>query len=422
VYEPVVITGIGVCSPIGSGYASFADAVLSGTSALAPITDFDPAPVRARHAGVIATLAETPVPASTRQLGTSVSQLMRKMDRVTKLAVLAAEDARADAGLDLADVPANRIGIILGTAFDGLVTIEEYYRAVVVKGPKHASPALFPFTLPNSINGAVSIHMGIKGVNSSLATGTVSGLASVGYALDLLRADRADVIFTGGADVFGEPILRALDFLGLVSPKNGGREGAWPFGEGRNGFVMGEASAFLVLERRAHAIARGARIHAELAGYSNTFDGYKWAENDPTGGGICKAMANALADAGRTSADVDYIAASANSSPTGDRAEARGIRTLLGERADSVPVSSIKGMTGETFSAGGVLSLITGVAAIQRGAIPPNMHGAADPAPLGDDVPLGCVPHAMLEHPVRVALANSVCYTGNNASAVVTAG
>ncbi len=415
--ESVVVTGIGIYTSVGNGLDGFADAIIAGKSGLSPISDFDPAPTRARRAGIITDLAATPVPPTPRELGNSITQLMRKMDRVTKLSVLAATQARLDAGIDLDAVSPTRIGIVLGTAFDGLVTIEEYYRAVVTKGAKHASPTLFPYTLPNSINGAVSIHMGIKGVNSSLATGAVSGLASVGYALDLLRANRADYVLAGGADIFGEPLLRVMDFLGLVSPSrwmNGNTsESAAPFGAGRSGFVMGESGAFVVMERRAHAQARGARIHAELAGYCNTFDAYRTAEHDPSGRGVQRAIDGALADAGRAARDVDYVAASANSSVAGDLAEARGIVAALG---DATPVSSVKGLTGETFSAGGVVSLVQAIAAIQRGTIPPN--GAAP----GADIPLRHVPHAAAEsRAVRVALANSVCYTGNNASAVVVA-
>ncbi len=422
-FEPVVVTGIGLTCAIGNTHDEFVESIFSGRSGLnriAKVGGFDPAPSRAVHAGVILNFESVPVPQTQREIGNSITQLMRKMDRVTKLSVIAAEEARADAGLDVEGISPTRIGIVLGTAFDGLVTIEEYYRAVVQKGARGASPALFPFTLPNSINGAVSIHMGIKGVNSSLATGAVSGLASVGYAFDLLRAGRADWVLAGAADIFGEPVFRAMDFLRCVSPRTGGEnEVVAPFGQGRNGFPMGEAGAFVMLERRSTAEKRGARIHAELAGYANTYDGWKTADNDPSGKGVAAAMRGALRDAGVEASSVDYIAASANGSVAGDRAEAQGIRTVFGAHADTMPVSSVKGLTGETFSAGGVLSMIQGIAALQRDAVPPHRSGLTGAVPLGDDIPLGHVPSDAEECAVRTVVANSVCYTGNNASVVL---
>lgn len=424
-FDPVVITGIGLTCAIGDNRAEFYESIFSGRSGLNRIMKvggFDPAPSRAVHAGVIPNFDSVPVPQTQREIGNSITQLMRKMDRVTKLSVIAAEEARADAGLEVDTVDPTRIGIVLGTAFDGLVTIEEYYRAVVQKGARHASPALFPFTLPNSINGAVSIHMGIKGVNSSLATGAVSGLASVGYGLDLLRAHRADFVLAGAADIFGEPIFRAMDFLKCVTPHSDSEsERVAPFGRDRNGFPMGEAGAFVVLERRADAEKRGATIHCELAGYANTYDGWKTADNDPTGAGVAGAVRNALRDAGCDASSVDYVAASANGSVAGDRAEAHGLRTVLGAHADTVPVSSIKGLTGETFSAGGVLSMIQGVAALQRGVVPPHRSGLTGAVTLGDDIPLGHVPSEAEERTVRTVVANSICYTGNNASVVLRA-
>ncbi len=424
-FEPVVVTGIGVACAIGDNHAEFRESIFNGRSGLnriSKVAGFDPSPSKAVHAGVIPNFDSVPVPQTKREIGNSITQLMRKMDRVTKLSVIAAEEARADSGVEIDDISPTRIGIVLGTAFDGLVTIEEYYRAVVQKGARHASPALFPFTLPNSINGAVSIHMGIKGVNSSLATGAVSGLASVGYGLDLLRAGRADYILAGAADIFGEPVFRAMDFLRCVTPyRDGGAETVAPFGRDRNGFPMGEAGAFVLLERRATAEKRGATIHCELAGYANTYDGWKTADNDPQGTGVAAAVRGALRDAGVDAGSIDYVAASANGAVAGDRAEAQGLRAAFGAHADTVPVSSIKGLTGETFSAGGILSMIQAIAAIQRGAVPPHRSGLTGKITLGDDIPLGHVPSEVEERRVRTALANSVCYTGNNASVVVRA-
>ena len=401
----VVITGMGVLSPVGTGLDQFWSQITKGVSGIGPITRFDTSEFSTKIAGEIKDFDAT--------------QFMdrkeaRRMDRFSQYAVAAAGMAVKDAGLNLGQHDRNRIGVILGSGIGGLGTLEEQYRILINRGPGRISPFLIPMMISNMGSGQVAISLGLHGNNITTTSACASSNNAIGDAFRLLQAGQADVMLSGGTEAPITPLsVAGFCAMKALSTRNDDPAGSSrPFDAGRDGFVMGEGAAILVLETLEHAVQRNARIYAEIVGYGCSCDAYHISAPDPEGAGAVRAMAQGLSDAGLEPEAVDYINAHGTSTPMGDKLEILAIKQLFGEHAYRLAVSSTKSMTGHLLGAAGGLEAVACVLSIQQGIIPPtiNYH---DPDP---DCDLDFVPNEARTGPVHVALSNSFGFGGHNVS------
>jgi 3-oxoacyl-[acyl-carrier-protein] synthase II len=338
----VVITGLGIVSSIGIGKEAFWKNGLQGISGIKPVQGFDVSSYRS-HLG--AQLPEIDFKAFIKPAN------LRRMDRIGKVMVSAVRLALDDSGLDSKEVDSNRIGISIGTGLGSSDTVDQFFRSLLKEGPVGAQPILFQTAVPNAITSHCAIEYGIKGVNITFSHKETSTEMAMSFAYHLLKEGRADVIFAGGGDELSEPLYHVYSMLGALSPGKGkGREGMRPFDQNRNGIILGEGSGILVLETLEHAKKRGARIYAEMGGFglSGSTDGL--LRYDLNGDAIERAMSLAV----KEPSIVDYISATANSTPDLDRVEAVAIKKIFGERTKEISVSSLKSMIGEFDGSGGI--------------------------------------------------------------------
>src|SRR5256886_8865747 len=340
----VVITGLGAVSPLGNDVETTWRGILAGESGAGPITQFD-------HAGYLVHFAcEVKDFDATQWIDRKEA---RRMDRFAHLALAAARQAEADSGLDIAP-EADRIGASIATGIGGIRSFQECYDTLIHKGPDRVSPFAIPSIIPNLGAGWVSIMLGTRGPLSSQCTACAASNMAIGDGLDAIRLGRANVMLCGGTEAAVNQVgIAGFASMRALSQRNDDPVGASrPFDAKRDGFVMGEAGAVLVLEELEHAQARGAKIYAEVAGYGLSSDAKHITEPDPTGVNPARALKMAMADAGVTAAEVGYIKAHANSTPVGDASETRVLKIALGEEnARKTPVSSTKGATGHCLGA-----------------------------------------------------------------------
>ncbi|MCG8590370.1 MAG: beta-ketoacyl-ACP synthase II [Proteobacteria bacterium] len=406
----VVVTGLGCITPLGAGVDDTFEAALAGRSGVGPIRQFDATGFPARIAAEVD--AEIDV-------GDLPAKEVRRMDRGVQFAVAAAREAVADAKLELSDAQRNRAGVAIGSGVGGLGTFLENERKLREQGPRRVSPFSIPMGIANMPSGVVSIQHGLRGPNLCHVSACATGTHAVGEGARAVARGDADVMVVGGSEA---PIL-GLSLAGFaamraLSVRNDDPEAASrPFDRGRDGFVIGEGAAVLVLESLAHAEARGARVRAEVVGYAATADALHMAAPDEGGEGALRCMRMALEDAGEPSEAVGYINAHATSTPAGDRAEARAIQALLGDRAGAVPVSATKSMTGHLLGAAGALEAILCVRALEAGQLPPTIN-LDDPDP---DCALDHVVGTGRRAEIRLALSNSFGFGGTNASLLLAA-
>jgi 3-oxoacyl-[acyl-carrier-protein] synthase II len=375
----VVITGIGVLSPVGTGRDRYWEALRHGKTGFRSISLFETASLNVRVAGEISDFD----PASF--LG---KKGLRTLDRSTTLINSAAKLAIDDAGLQITEENTHRIGVSAGTTFGSLHSISQFDRVGLVEGPKFVNPSHFPNTVINSPASQISIRFGIKGFNTTVSTGFCASLDAVSYASDFIRLNRADVVLAGGVEELCEETFLGFYRLGCLSGSDGSEPLCCPFDARRRGTILSEGASILVLEDEKHALSRGANIMAEVLGYGNAFDPLADREFHTAGEGLKNAIKLALEDASLSFGYIDYISASANSTKGLDRMETKVIKEVFGDRAIGIPVSSIKSMTGESFSASGALSLSAAVGAISKGFIPPTLnYQERDPACDLDYVP-----------------------------------
>jgi 3-oxoacyl-[acyl-carrier-protein] synthase II len=401
----VVVTGMGVVSPIGNDLASFWAAIRSGRCGVGPITRFDATGLECRIA------AEVKGFDPTAYLDPKDA---KRMALFTQYAVVAALQAWRDAGFaDGATPDLLRTAVVLGNGIGGNEVDEEAHRRMFERGPGRIPPLTIPKIIVNEAAGNISMVLGIKGRVHSVVTACASGTDAIGTALDLLRAGRADVFVSGGTEstisqygVGGFCALRALSTSFNDTPARASR----PFDRNRDGFVMGEGAGVLILETAEHAARRGARIYAELAGYGGTGDAFHLTAPDPAGEGAARAMGEALRDAGMTPADVDYINAHGTSTPVNDPIETKAIKAAFGEQARRVAVSSTKGMTGHCIGAAGGLEAIISILALRDQFVPATIN-LDDPDPECD---LDYVPNVGRQARVRAAMSNSLGFGGHN--------
>jgi 3-oxoacyl-[acyl-carrier-protein] synthase II len=404
----VVITGMGAVTPLGNDVETSWQNLLAGESGAGPITQFDSSDYYVHFACEVKDFD----PATWIE-----RKQARRMDRFAHLVLAAARQAEADSGLDIA-ADGDRIGASIATGIGGIKSFQDCYDTLLERGPDRVNPFAIPCIIPNMGAGWVSMELGTRGPLSSECTACAASNMAIGQGLDDIRLGRAEVMLCGGTEsainqvgIAGFAAMRALSRRN-DEPARASR----PFDAERDGFVMGEAGAVLVLEELERAQARGAKIYAEVAGYGLSSDAKHVTEPDPTGQNPARAMKNAFADAGIEPDEVDYINAHGTSTPLGDAAETRVIKLALGEdSARKTPVSSTKGATGHCLGAAGAVEAIFSTLAIRDGKLPPTInYEVEDP-----ECDLDYVPNESRDADVRVSVSNSFGFGGHNASIVL---
>jgi 3-oxoacyl-[acyl-carrier-protein] synthase II len=407
----VVITGVGMVSPLGNDVQTSWARLLAGESGAGEITAFDHTDYNVHFACEL------------KEFDPTVwidRKAARRMDRFAQMILAAARQAQEDSGVDVAEAP-ERFGASIATGIGGLHSYQECYHVLLTKGPDRVSPFSIPSIIPNMGAGWVSIELGTKGPLMSECTACAASNMAIGDALDMIRAGRADVMFAGGTEApITEVGIAGFDAMRALSRRNDEpTRASRPFDGGRDGLVMGEAAAVLVLEELGHAQERGARIYGELVGYGMSSDAAHMTEPDPTGESPARAMTMALGDAGVDPSEVGYVNAHATSTPLGDAAETRVIKHAFGEHArNGLAVSSTKGATGHCFGAAGAVEAVFTTLAIVDRKVPPTIN-YEEPDP---DCDLDYVPNVSRDAPdLRVAVSNSFGFGGHNASIVIRA-
>jgi 3-oxoacyl-[acyl-carrier-protein] synthase II len=405
----VVITGVGVVSPLGLDAPSSWAALVEGKSGIGPITKFDVSAFSCRIGGEVRGF----VPENYID-----RKEVKKMDTFIHFAIAASREAMSDSGLKIDATNDDRVGVYIGSGIGGMPLFEDTHKLYLEKGPRKISPFFIPGMIVNLAAGHVSIIFGAKGPNLACATACATGNHAIGEAMRLIREDYADAMIAGGTDAVIVPLaVGGFCAMKALSTRNDDPEKASrPFDADRDGFVIGEGAGILVLEERESAIARGAPIYAELAGYGMSGDAYHISAPSPDGDGAARAMRGALRDAAIDGREVDYINAHGTSTPVGDAIETLAIKAVFGAHAKDMAVASTKSMTGHLLgAAGGLESAITALA-VRDGIVPPTINYVT-PDPSCD---LDCVPNTARRMPIRAALNNSFGFGGTNASLLLT--
>ena len=402
----IVITGIGVLSPIGIGKDNYGEALFQGKTGFREISLFDPQPYRVRTAGEIADF--DPVLFLGRKN-------LRTLDRSTLLISSAAELALADSGLRITEQNTRSIGVSVGATFGSLHSISQFDRVGLLEGPKAVNPSHFSNTVINSPASQVSIRFRIKGFNTTVSTGFCAGLDAVSYAADFITLKRADAVLAGGVEELCEETFSGFHSLGCLSGLDGREPVCRPFDAERNGFIFSEGAAVLVLEEEGHALDRGAEIIARIKGCGNAFDPSADRNFGHAGTGLADAIRLALRDAALLPEDIGYISSCANATRGLDRMETLAIKEVFGRHARTIPVSSVKSIIGESFSASGALSLAAAAIAVSRGFIPPTVnYRKKDP-----ECDLRYVVDSAEKRQAETALVTAADPYGNNTAIVI---
>lgn len=403
----VVISGLGIISPVGSGLEVFWASLLDGVSGIKTLTRYDTTGFSTKIAGEVVDFE----PANYFE-----KKEARRLDRFAQFAIAATGMAIKDADLNLEESDRDRIGVILGSGIGGIETLEDQARVLAEKGPGRVSPFFVPMMIANMGAAQVAITYHLRGPNITSVSACASSTNAVGDAFKLLQRGHADVVISGGTEAPITPLAMAgFSSMKALSCRNEEpQKASRPFDAQRDGFVVGEGAGILVMETLDHALKRGARIYAEVAGYGSTCDAYHMAAPDPEGGGAANSMREALTDAGLAPQAVDYINAHATSTPPGDKAEVLAIKKVFESHAYKLAVSSTKSMTGHLLGAAGGLEAAVCILAIARGKIPPTInYEFPDP-----DCDLDCVPNTVRKAEVKVAMSNSFGFGGHNATLI----
>ena len=407
----VVVTGLGAVSPIGNDVPTMWENAKNGVSGAGPITHFDAYLFKTQFACEVKGFDAT-VAMDRREL--------RKFDVATHFGVAAAVEAVNDSGLDFEKVDRNRVGVIFGEGIGGLTTLEDEVRTFVLN--QESGPRFSPFTIIKMISdmtpGLISIRYGLKGPNYVTTSACASSSNAIIDAYDQIRLGRADVIISGGAEAaICNTGVGAFNAMHALSVRNDDPNGASrPFSKSRDGFVIAEGAASLVLEEYEHAVARGAKIYAEIVGTGLTADAYHITAPHPEGEGAYRVMKAALEEAGLPHESVDYINVHGTSTYAGDIAEAKAIKTLFGEHAYNLNISSTKSMTGHLLGGAGALEAVLTVLAVKHNVIPPTINHAEDDEDPEIDYRMNFTFNKAQEREVNVALSNTFGFGGHNAS------
>jgi 3-oxoacyl-[acyl-carrier-protein] synthase II len=403
----VVITGLGAVTPLGRDVESTWDGLVAGRSGAGEITQFDSSGYAVHFACEVKDFDPTEY---------IDRKQARRMDRFAHLIVAAARQAQADSGLAI-ESESDRVGAAIATGIGGLKAFQDCHSELLERGPDRVNPFSIPEIIPNMGAAWVSMQLGTQGPLSSQCTACAASNMAIGDGLDAIRLGRADVMLCGGTEApVTEVGIAGFSAMRALSRRNDDPEGASrPFDSGRDGFVMGEAGAVVVLEELEHARARGAKIYAELLGYGVSSDARHITEPDPSGLNPARAMTMAFGDASVEPDEIDYINAHGTSTPLGDAAETRVIKLALGEEnARKTPVSSTKGATGHCLGASGAVEAMFSILAIDRGVLPPTInYEVPDP-----ECDLDYIPNESRKADVRTAVSNSFGFGGHNATVV----
>jgi 3-oxoacyl-[acyl-carrier-protein] synthase II len=405
--DRVVVTGIGLVTPVGSDRKSTWDGLLAGRSGIDYISLFDSEGYTSRIAAEVNGFDAADL------LGRKVA---KRLDRFSQFAAVASLEALEDAGIDMATEDPDRVGVLIGSGVGGIITITEQYNVLLEKGPKRVSPFLVPMMLGDMASGQVSMMIGAKGPNFSTVSACATGADSIGEALEMIRRGRADVVIAGGTEAaICEIGVAGFNSCMALSTRNDDPQGASrPFDSERDGFVLGEGAGVLILESIEHAEKRGANVLAELAGYGASSDSHHVTQPHPEGEGAARAMKWALDDAKLQPEDVIYINAHGTSTPMNDKFETIAMKRMFGDHAYNLAISSTKSMTGHLLGAAGGIEAAFSVLAVNEGAIPPTIN-LENPDP---DCDLNYTPNKAVKQEVEVAMSNVFGFGGHNASLV----
>ena len=403
----VVVTGLGIVSPVGLNLKETWGSIVSGKSGVAPITEYDASEYPVRIAATVKNFDASDVIPKKDQ---------KKMDAFIHYGMVAAEEALVDSGIEITDENAKRIGVSIGSGIGGLPMIEANYDKLQTGGARKVSPFFVPGSIINMISGNFSIKHGIKGPNIALVTACSTGTHSIGSSARMIAYGDADVMITGGAEKASSPLgMTGFAAARALSTRNDDPEHASrPWDKDRDGFVLGDGAGVLVLEEYEHAKARGAKIYAELVGFGLNSDAHHMTQPVSDGSGAAQCMNNALADAGLNAEDVDYVNAHGTSTPAGDIAETNAIKSAFGDQAANIAVSSTKSMIGHLLGAAGGVEAVFSVMAIQDQVAPPTIN-LENP---GEGCDLDYVPNTARDMNIDVALSNSFGFGGTNGTLI----
>ncbi len=404
----VVITGVGVYSPVGSDKTEFWDNLVAGKSGVSAVESFDVSQYPSRIAGEIKDFDPTKY---------MEKRETKKVDRYTQFGVAAALQAWSDAGLDKLKLNKENIGVLVGSGIGGIQTIEQQLKILAEKGPRRVSPFLVPALIANMASGYISILLELRGPNSTVVTACATSTHAVGDAWHIIRRGDAEIMLAGGA----EAAISHLAFSGFcaaraLSTRNDQPEKASrPFDRERDGFVIGEGAGVVILETLEHALARGANIYGEIVGYGMSGDGYHITAPDPEGRGAFLSMQRALNSSSIQPEEIDYINAHGTSTEINDKVETMAVKNLFGEHAYKIALSSTKSMTGHLLGAAGAVELIATLLSIQNKVIHPTINYEH----LDPECDLDYVPNQSRPGNINLALSNSFGFGGTNATLVL---
>lgn len=403
----VVVTGLGIVSPVGSTIDAAWDSILKGKSGIRPITAYDPSDFSVRFAGTVQGFDADDYIKPKEQ---------KKMDPFIHYGIGAALDAVRDSGLEVTDDNADRIGVAVGAGIGGLGGIEKNHSSLLNGGPRKISPFFVPSAIINMISGNLSIMLGLKGPNIAIVTACTSGTHNIGHAARMIAYGDADVMVAGGAEMASTPLgLGGFAAARALSTRNDDPEAASrPWDKGRDGFVLGDGAGVMVLEEYEHAKARGARIYAELVGFGMSGDAYHMTLPSKGGEGAARCMLSAIKDAGLNADQIDYVNAHGTSTPAGDIAETQAVKAAFGAHAYSLAVSSTKSMTGHLLGAAGGIEAVFSVLAIRDQVLPPTIN-LEEP---DEGCDLDYVSGEAREASVDGVLSNSFGFGGTNGTLV----
>jgi 3-oxoacyl-[acyl-carrier-protein] synthase II len=402
----VVVTGMGVVTPLGHDLDAFWQNLITGQCGIDKITAFDASAFATQIAGEVKNFDPTPAFPSPKEI--------RRTDRYSQFGIYAGWSALKDSGLELEKENLDEIGVFLGSGIGGLATTSEQHKILLDRGPGRMSPFTIPMLIGNMASGLISMYFNLRGPNFSTCSACATANHAIGEAWRTIKAGDAQVMFAGGSEAAVIPIgvggfcaMRAMSTRN-DDPKTASR----PFDKDRDGFVMGEGAGVLVLEELEHAKKRGARIYCEISGYGNTADAHHLTAPSPGGEGAARSMKMALRTAGLNATDISYINAHGTSTPQGDIAETQAIKSVFGDHAKKLVVSSTKGATGHMLGAAGAVETAVCVLAIKNGIVPPTInYQTPDP-----ECDLDYVPNTAREMPVNAIVNNSFGFGGHNAT------
>jgi len=408
----VVITGMGVVSPVGNDLPSFWESLKAGRSGIGRISAFDTEKFDCRIAGEVRGYDPVPYYKTPKDV--------RRTDRYTQLAMGAAKMSLDDSGLDLGSVDLDRTGVMIGSGVGGLATMETQVGQMLTKGPDRTSPFMIPMMISNMASGFISMEYGLRGPNMAIVTACATANHCMGEAWRIIKFGDADVMLAGGSEACIVPVgIAGFAAMRALSVRNDEPERASrPFDKDRDGFVMGEGAGVIILEEYEHAKKRGAKIYCEVTGYGLTADAYHMSAPSPDGEGAARCMAMAMKHAKVNPEEVDYINAHGTSTPVGDVCETKAMKRAFGEHAKKgLAVSSTKSMTGHLLGAAGAVEMAACVMAMRDGVLPPTIN-LDQPDPECD---LDYVPNKAREKKVKVAISNSFGFGGHNSSLLIRA-